>query len=156
MENLLSFNTINNIKYYLGRELINLFRTLDEDQLSINRKINQMIESSEKSISLNKLVSIQRFIEYSIKTYNQDIISTTNEIISELKSKFEISERILFSTFQELTKSSPFAAFLNNGVLVKKGEEIIDSVEKLQRKDEVKLIFKDGEADSSIEKIQKW
>jgi len=156
MENLLSFNTINNIKYYLSKEIINLFRTLDDDQLNFNRKVSQMIESSEKSISLNKLAYIQRFIEYSIKTYNQNIISTTNEIISELKSKFEISERILVSTFQELTKSSPFAAFLNNGVLVKKGEDIIDSVERLQKKDEVKLIFKDGEADSSIEKIQKW
>ncbi len=156
MENLLSFNTINNIKYYLSKEIINLFRTLNDDQLNFNRKVSQMIESSEKSISLNQLVYIQRFIEYSIKTYNQNIITTTNEIISELKSKFEISERILFSTFQELTKSSPFAAFLNNGVLVKKGEDIIDSVDKLQRKDEVKLIFKDGEADSSIEKIQKW
>lgn len=155
-EGLLSFNTINNIKYYINKELKITDKVIEDKDITINKKVNQIMEKCEKKLSPNNFVNIQNNINYKIKNYIRSILSNSKEISSQFKNRYEVSERLLISTFQGLTNASPFAAFLHKGVLVKKDDEIIDSVEDLVEDEMVNLIFKDGQADSKIEKIKKW
>lgn len=155
-ESLISFNTVNNLKYYINQDIMNCFRKLDDNYLKYNKQIKLIFEYTEKSIDINKLESTANLLNFLLKNFLKDIETFQTNILTGMKNKIDKLDNSLINIFQRLTESSPFAAFLYNGVLIKKDEEIVDSVSSLNEGEQVSLIFKDGRADSSIDKIYKW
>ena len=95
-------------------------------------------------------------MNFLLNNVSKNVVTYQNSILTEMKNMIDYYESSLINVFQRLTESSPFAAFLYNGVLIKKNEEIVDSISKIDEGEKVRLIFKDGSADSNIEKIYKW
>ncbi|MGB4458081.1 MAG: exodeoxyribonuclease VII large subunit, partial [Defluviitoga tunisiensis] len=155
-ENLISFNTINNIKYFINKEILNASKKLEDNYLQIKNQVNLILEYNEKNVDLNKLENISNLLNFLLNNVSKNVVTYQNSILTEMKNMIDYSESSLINVFQRLTESSPFAAFLYNGVLIKKNEEIVDSISKIDEGEKVRLIFKDGSADSNIEKIYKW
>lgn len=83
-EALLSYNTLNNIKYYLGKEIATNSKKINDTYQKINNLVNIIFENSEKEANISKISEIQRFLDYYIRSYIQNLESKRSAITSQI------------------------------------------------------------------------
>lgn len=125
-----------NIKSRMNKSLINQIE-VDEHKLnSVFEKINNYLDVyiiKDKIIQLDKIY---------------------DKITSEAENNLALEIEKLSNTAAMLHNLSPLATISRGYSIIEKDGEVINSIEKLQLKDNIDIVLKDGNIQCSVEKIK--
>ncbi|MDK2945533.1 exodeoxyribonuclease VII large subunit [Geotoga petraea] len=156
MENNFSLKQISFLSSLITKKIGNNDNILKNYKNTVSREINIKINQKEDYLKSFRLSRIRRDLEKDLEQLKNEVIRYTKVNKINVNNYFERRDNFLKNIYQDITANSPFASFLNKGAIVKKDGKIIDSITKIQKDENVEVIFKDGKSNNKILNIEKW